>query len=79
MNGPADNAYGILQPNGDDYIGEVYSWEEDKPEEAQANARLIAAAPEMAEALEAIVNESTDGRATAIARALLSRIRGDVA
>ena len=44
---------------------------------SEPNARLIAAAPEMSEALEAIANESTDGRSTANARALLARIRGD--
>jgi len=36
------------------FIGDVFGWEEDDPEQAEANARLIAAAPEMAEVLECL-------------------------
>ncbi len=43
---------------------------------AQANRALIAAAPELAEALQKIADESTDGRSCAVARALLARING---
>jgi len=49
---PIGSSYGILLPDGSGYIGEVYTWEENGAEEAQANARLIQPAPEMAEAVE---------------------------
>jgi hypothetical protein len=36
-------------------IGIVFDWSENAPEEAAANARLIAAAPELLDALRALV------------------------
>ena len=82
---PIGSSYGILLPDGSGYIGEVYTWEENGAEEAQANARLIQHAPEMAEALEALAGAfmshtqwSGEPPAEVVAaRALLARIRGD--
>ena len=83
------NSRGILLPTEDAYIGEVYGWEEDSPEEAAANARLIQHAPEMADALEECANrlkraaihlgsdEEFAEKAVSRYRALLARIRGD--
>jgi hypothetical protein len=59
----------------------VISVEGRDEEEADANARLIAAAPEMAEALEQVVDyfaaDTEPHWLGETARALLSRIRGD--
>lgn len=34
------------------YLAKIHSWSKDAPEEGKANARLIAAAPELLESLE---------------------------
>ena len=63
------------------FIGDVFGWEEDDPEQAEANACLIAAAPEMAELLEQTMigigmGWDLDGYLLQI-KELLARIRGD--
>ena len=54
--GPWTVRAGILSAHDGDYvIGTVNCWSEDHPEEAEANARLIAASPAMLEALKTAV------------------------
>lgn len=69
------------------FIGDVFGWEEDDPEQAEANARLIAASPTMAEVLADLRRLCSD--TPAVERnprfveinqrvlQLLARIRGD--
>ncbi len=65
-------------------IGEVYGWCEDAPEEATANARLIAAAPLLLDALASLIGRyggtiavaSDDPRAIA-AIAAIAAAKGD--
>ena len=60
---PARNSVFCLEDEADGWnIGIVSTWENDKEDavEAEANARLIAAAPELLEALEFILRRDGD-------------------
>lgn len=51
-----DDSIVITTTIGGYEVGEIYAWE-DVPEESRANAKLAAAAPELLQALQAMVTE----------------------
>jgi len=59
------------------YVDDDYPEAQDEYEEATANAQLIAAAPELYEALEALLDDFEDTDEANNARAVLARARGE--
>ena len=58
---PTGWTIGPRQQNGADYVADVHMHTSGMPDEmAQANARLIAAAPKLADALEAMLTVTRD-------------------
>ena len=67
----------IISPNSDANIADVYLHDGISPSEWQGNRRLIAAAPEMLDALHRIAAASGDPIVENIAKAAIAKAEGD--